>query len=86
MLRRSVRARLIEPREARQALTDLAGLGLERYVHDDLVDRIWALRDTLGAYDAAYVVLAEALDAELVTADAALAAAKGHRARVVLVG
>jgi predicted nucleic acid-binding protein len=41
-------------------------------------------RSGLTAYDAAYLVLSEATDARLLTADAALAAAAGERA--VLVG
>jgi predicted nucleic acid-binding protein len=43
------------------------------------------LRHNLTAYDAAYVALAEALDAPLVMRDLRLAAASGHRARIELV-
>jgi predicted nucleic acid-binding protein len=39
----------------------------------------------LTAYDAAYVALAEALDAPLITRDGALARASGHRARVEII-
>ena len=50
-----------------------------------LLPRIWDLRHNLTAYDAAYVALAEALDAPLLTRDQRLAAAAGHHARVELV-
>jgi predicted nucleic acid-binding protein len=46
--------------------------------------RIWQYRHTLSAYDAAYVVLAEALGATLITRDARLAAAHGHSAKIEL--
>jgi predicted nucleic acid-binding protein len=42
-----------------------------------------ALED-LTVYDAAYVALAEILDAPLVTRDGRLAASSGHRARIEL--
>ncbi|ACK52373.1 PilT protein domain protein [Methylocella silvestris BL2] len=67
------------------ALADLADLPLRRYPHDFLLPRIWDLRNNLTAYDAAYVALAEALDAPLLTRDRRLAAAAGHRARIELV-
>jgi predicted nucleic acid-binding protein len=67
------------------ALADLADLPLRRYPHDFLLPRIWELRNNLTAYDAAYVALAEALDAPLLTRDRRLAAAAGHRARIELV-
>ena len=66
-------------------LADLRALDLERCAHDILLPRIWALAGHLTAYDAAYVALAEALDAPLLTADAHLASAEGHRARIELV-
>lgn len=50
-----------------------------------LLERIWALRHNLTAYDAAYVALAEALDATLLTRDQRLAGASGIRARVEVV-
>ena len=67
-----------------QALQDLTDFPLVRYPHDLLLSRIWALRHNLTAYDAAYLALAEALEAPLVTRDAALAAAQGHTAAVEL--
>jgi predicted nucleic acid-binding protein len=45
----------------------------------------WNLRNNLAAYDAAYVALAEALAAPLLTRDRHLATAAGHRAQVDLV-
>jgi predicted nucleic acid-binding protein len=48
----------------------------------ELVPRFRELRDTLTACDAAYVALAEALEATLVTRDARLARSSGHRARI----
>lgn len=54
--------------------------------HSTLAPRIWALRESMTAYDAAYVALAEVLDAPLVTTDGKLARAPGHAARVEVVG
>ena len=45
--------------------------------------RIWALVATLTSYDAAYVVLGEALPAALVTTDARLARSHGHTAEII---
>ena len=84
VLRRLVRAGQVKAAEAGRALVDLRDLGIERYGHEELAGRIWTLRDALTSYDAAYVILAEALDAELWTTDARLAAARGHRARIRL--
>ena len=49
------------------------------------MSRMWELRHNVTAYDGAYLALAEALAAPLVTRDAKLASAPGHRARIVLV-
>jgi predicted nucleic acid-binding protein len=69
----------------RAALTDLAEFPLNRYAHAPLLARIWDLRNNLTAYDAAYVALAEALDALLLTRDKGIAGAAGHLARVEVV-
>jgi predicted nucleic acid-binding protein len=68
----------------RAALADLSDLPVRRYPHDFLLPRIWELRNNFTAYDAAYVALAEALDAPLLTRDRRLAGAAGHRARIEL--
>ncbi len=75
----------IDGARGRLALADLADLALRRYPHDFLLPRMWDLRNNLTAYDAAYVALAEALDAPLLTRDRRLAAAAGHHARIELV-
>jgi predicted nucleic acid-binding protein len=75
----------IDPERGRSALIDLADFPLRRYPHDVLLPRIWELRGNLTAYDAAYVALAEALEAPLLTRDRRLTQATGHRARVDLV-
>src|SRR6266702_409879 len=68
-----------------RAIGDLGTLPVRRYPHTPLLDRIWQLRPNLTAYDAAYIALAEALRAPLVTRDRRLARASGHRARIDLV-
>jgi len=68
-----------------QALEDLADFPLTRYPHDLLLPRIWELRHNITAYDAAYIALAEALAAPLLTRDAALASAGGHHAQIELI-
>ena len=84
VLRRYTASREMDAQRGLQALEDLGDLPLVRYPHDLFLSRIWDLRDNLTAYDAAYVALAEALAAPLVTRDAALASRGAHRARVEL--
>lgn len=69
---------------ATDARSDFAELALVRYPHHPLSDRVWELRHNLTAYDATFVALAEALAVPLVTCDARLASAPGHRAHVEL--
>lgn len=63
------------------ALETWARLGLTRYATHGLLDRVWALRGNLSAYDAGYVALAETLRCSLVTADARINRAPGVRCR-----
>jgi len=84
VLRRYALAGELDSARGLEALDDLADLPLTRYPHDLLLPRIWELRRTLTAYDAAYVALAEALAAPLVTRDAALVSVRVHHARVEL--
>jgi predicted nucleic acid-binding protein len=71
--------------DASRAATELATLAMSRYPHDPLAERIWQLRGHVTPYDACYVALAESLGVPLVTCDAKLAAAPGHRAKIDLV-
>ena len=84
-LRRFVSVGDIDAARARQALTVLMTLPMRRYPHLTLLSRIWALRSNMTAYDAAYVALAEALEAPLLTRDARLAAAAGSHTRVEVI-
>jgi len=85
VLRRHCAARKLTEQEAREALAVFLGLPVERHPHEPFLLRIWELRHNLSAYDAAYIALAEALHAPLVTCDRALASATGHRARLELI-
>jgi predicted nucleic acid-binding protein len=84
VLRRYALARELNVERAAAALADFTALRLNRVAHDVLLTRIWELRDSLSAYDAAYVALAEALDAPLLTCDAKLARSHGHDAQIEL--
>ena len=85
VLRRYSTSGKITGTRGKQALEDLIDFPLTRYPHDFLLPRIWELRRNVTAYDAAYLALAEALGAVLVTRDARLGAAPGCRARVLVV-
>ncbi len=75
VLRRYARSGAISAPRGAEAIDDLLALPLNRYPHDVLLPRIWQLRHNVSAYDAAYLALAEALRATLVTRDRALASA-----------
>jgi predicted nucleic acid-binding protein len=85
VVRRYVLGGQVTEERGRRALDHLLALDVERHPHDVLLPRIWALRNNLTAYDAAYVALAEALDAPLLTCDGGLAGSAGHTARIELV-
>jgi predicted nucleic acid-binding protein len=82
VLRRYTAMREMPQVRANDAMRDFLDLPINRYAHADLLPRIWELHTSLSAYDAAYVSLAESLDAQLLTCDGKLARAHGHEARV----
>jgi predicted nucleic acid-binding protein len=83
-LRRLTLEGTVSARRADEAMQDLLDLRIARYPHLVLLPRIWQYRHNLSAYDAAYVALAEELDASLLTRDSRLAGAPGHVARIEL--
>lgn len=85
VLRRLDRRRTIDPRRGGEAIADLADLPIRRYPHTLLLRRMWELRKAVSAYDAAYVALAEALNASLLTCDAKLSRTSGLRAVIELI-
>ena len=85
VLRRYALAREINSARGLEALEDLSDLQITRYPHDLLLPRIWELRRNVTAYDAAYIALAEALEAPLITRDSALASVPAHRANVEVI-
>lgn len=84
-LRRYVRGGDLDDEAAAAALEDLRSLDLARHSHEPLLERVWALRENLTAYDAVYVALAEALDTTVLTCDGRLRRAPGMAGRIELV-
>jgi predicted nucleic acid-binding protein len=85
VLRRLVLQKQITASRGEEALDDLSKLVIERHAHETLMMRIWQLRDSVTCYDAAYVSLAEAMQAPLLTCDGKLAGAHGHWATIELI-
>ncbi|MGH2903927.1 MAG: type II toxin-antitoxin system VapC family toxin [Solirubrobacteraceae bacterium] len=83
--RGALRARRLNDDRAQQALADLAALRLFRAPHQPLTARVWELRHNFTTYDAAYVALAETLEATLLTSDGRLARAPGLRCAIELI-
>jgi predicted nucleic acid-binding protein len=79
ILRRASLAGDITPDTAALAHGDLLALRVELFPYAPLAERCWQLRENVTTYDAAYVALAEQLDAPLATLDQRLAAATGPR-------
>lgn len=81
-VRRAARSGRLDERRSSHALADLIALPLRRAPHLPLLPRVWELRENFTAYDAAYVALAELLEAVLLTADERLRDAPGLRCEV----
>ena len=77
-LRRQVRARVLPVDRATAAHHAMVDVHVELWPYAPLARRVWALRDQLSSYDAAYVAVAELVGAPLITLDARLA--RGVRA------
>ena len=82
VLRRAISLKQVTEQRASAAMSDWLNFSLNRYDHDLLLPRIWELRKNVTTYDAAYLTLAEILDAPLVTCDQRLAKAPGHKAKI----
>jgi predicted nucleic acid-binding protein len=70
---------------AQEAVDALPALVIDQIDLPGLVDRMWQLRGSITADDAAYIAAAEALGCPLVTADGRLAKANGIRCEIRLV-
>jgi len=86
VFRRLARTAVVSDGRAADSIALLERLPVDRRPALPLLPRMWALRQNLTAYDAAYVALAEALDCALLTCDARIRDAPGHVAEVRVVG
>ncbi|MHB1599556.1 MAG: type II toxin-antitoxin system VapC family toxin [Acidimicrobiales bacterium] len=77
VLRKAASAGLLDERRAIQALADLEDLACERASRRPFLAPIWELRANVTPCAAAYVALAETVEATLVTADSRLTGAPG---------
>lgn len=73
----------LSEQRAQQALKALARLRTLRYPVLALTEEVWALRDRLTVYDAAYLALAARLDAKLLTIDRGLQTVARKHGRLV---
>ena len=79
VLRRSVVAGRLAREVAALAHQDLVRAPVTTFPFELVADRVWELHPSVTAYDAAFVALAEELDAPLWTLDRKLAASSGPR-------
>ncbi len=85
-LRRLTLTGYVSETRGSRAVNAMLSMRLTRYPHEPFVGRIWELKQNISAYDAAYIALAETLDAPLITTDKRLAQASAHEARIELYG
>ncbi|MEO8381977.1 MAG: type II toxin-antitoxin system VapC family toxin [Acidobacteriota bacterium] len=81
-LRRHCLAKSVTVEQAEGALELFSRTPINRYSVESLIRRMWAMRQNITAYDAAYVALAESLNVPLITRDRRLSRSSGHAARI----
>ena len=81
-LRRQWLFRRVTNDDAIHAFEVLRAAAITRHPVQPFVPRMWAIRQNVTAYDAAYVALAESLDVPLLTRDRRLSRSSGHGARI----
>jgi predicted nucleic acid-binding protein len=86
VFRKAFQGGALTRRRAGLALADLINLDLVRVNHRRMLTRIWEIRQNITPYDAAYVALAETINATLVTADKRLSLAPGPRCTIEYLG
>jgi predicted nucleic acid-binding protein len=75
----------VSTQRAEEALNDFLALPIHQHRFEPLAHRVWALRASLTAYDAAYVAVAENLGHLFCTTDRRLASVPGLRCQIVVV-
>jgi predicted nucleic acid-binding protein len=85
-VRRLVLGGRLSASAARELVGAVRDLPVVRHGHELLLDRALQLRDSVTAYDGAYVALSEILGATLVTGDRRLSRAAGVRCAISVVG
>jgi predicted nucleic acid-binding protein len=76
----------LDPVRLDEAVAEFAAFHIERHQMTDLLGHMLDLRDNFTVYDAAYLVLARALEAPVVSADAKLKEATQLGIRVEVIG
>lgn len=83
-LRSQVGRGVLAPERADVAHRNLSTFPIQLWSYEPLAARAWELRHNTTIYDAAYLALAELLDAPLLTLDRRLAGTPGVRCEVVV--
>jgi predicted nucleic acid-binding protein len=86
VLRRWVNAGRLTPDVATSTIADLRDLDVIRHDHALLLEQAITLRNTVSAYDAMYVALADLIGADLVTADGPLSRGAAAHCRIRFLG
>jgi predicted nucleic acid-binding protein len=84
-VRRQVHRGRVTPDDGAEAMRRYSLLRIHRLATDAVLGRAWALRDSVSAYDAAYLALAEDLGVPLITTDVRLGRGHGPEATVEVI-